>query len=61
MTISTDDSLCKSVVILTTIANIDTVGYCNDLKTLSRWFTSNYATYNDGNTFRRKEHLLKQV
>ena len=51
-----DDSLCKSVVILTTIANIDTIGYCNDFEDPSQeeWFTSNYATYNDGNTFWEK-------
>lgn len=53
---SADDSLCKSVVILTTIANIDTIGYCNDFEDPSQeeWFTSNYATYNDGNTFWEK-------
>ncbi len=51
-----DDSLCKNIVILDIINNVDSIGYCNDFETagINDWLTLNYATYADGNTFWEK-------
>ena len=51
-----DDSLCKNLVILNIVSNIDTIGYCNDFDNPAQeeWLTLNYATYGDGFTFWEK-------